>query len=224
MAEFTDLTVVIPALNEARTIASVIEANLRIAGSVVIVDDGSTDGTGEIARKSGATVVRNDEPTGYDAAIAAGMNRAFEQGAVAVVTCDADGQHRGEDVREVSAKVLREGYDYCAGVRDHYNRPIEAVLGLVSRPLFGTRDPFCGLRCYSRKIYEKFGPFPPQLNVGTLPMLWIQSSGLRGTFLPIRMEKRADHPRFARRIRANWLLFSAFARTTGAYLTGGRRS
>ena len=63
------LAVVIPALNEALTIEPVIRRAMAISSFVVVVDDGSTDGTGRVAEEAGAHVLRNDKSLGYDAAI-----------------------------------------------------------------------------------------------------------------------------------------------------------
>lgn len=218
-AIYKSLAVVIPALNEATTIGNVIIEVKSIADVIIIVDDGSIDGTGDIARELGAEVVRHNKPLGYDAAIAAGLNFAFSNpNIVAAVTCDADGQHRAVDIRNVSSQVIEGGFDYCAGVRNHYNRAIEVLLGVLSIPLFGTRDPFCGLRCYHRKVFERFGKFPSEMNIGTLPMAWVKKSELKSTFTSIQVNKRKDHPRFAKQLKANWMLSRAFFRSANYFI------
>jgi glycosyltransferase involved in cell wall biosynthesis len=207
------LMVVIPALNEAATIGSIVDRCKGISGRVIVVDDGSSDNTGRIAAAAGATVIRHDRPMGYDAALASGLNHAFHLGARSVVTCDADGQHRIEDIVRISDPVSNGEVEFCAGIRDRYNRPIEALIGMISTPLFGTRDPFCGLKCYGRPIYERWGPFPSQLNIGTVPLVWVKKSELRRRFLPIHVEGRHDSPRFGTMVRASLKLTYAFARS-----------
>jgi len=214
---------VIPALNEAATLAPVVRRCLEIAEKVVLVDDGSTDGTGDIARKAGAEVVRHETPQGYDAAIADGINHAFQLGAKAAITCDADGQHRPEDVCRVAEAVLNGSADFCAGIRDHYNRPIEAVVGLVSAKMFGTRDPFCGLKCYGRRVHEVCGEFPLDLVIGALPFYWVREKGLRQKTVLIQTQKRVDQPRFGTSVRANWKLGYAFARLAAMAINSSRR-
>ena len=85
--------IVIPALNEAKTVGGVIASVIEI-GHVIVVDDGSTDGTSEVAEAAGATVVRHKENSGYDAALASGYARAIELDCDAVATIDADGKRR----------------------------------------------------------------------------------------------------------------------------------
>jgi glycosyltransferase involved in cell wall biosynthesis len=210
------LVLVIPAKDEAATIGRVVQEAVACGFAVLVVDDGSTDGTGPRAEACGARVLRNPSSLGYDPAIAGGINSAFAAGALAVATCDADGQHRMEDVVRVAAPVLAGQADLAAGIRDRYNRPVEWLVGLFSRHLFGTRDPFCGLKCYARSLHQRCGPFPAELNIGSLPLAWARNLGARPVFLPIRCPRRADRPRFGTALRANLRLARAFLRTWGA--------
>jgi glycosyltransferase involved in cell wall biosynthesis len=82
----------IPGYNEAPRIGPVIEA-AREHLPVVVVDDGSTDGTAQVAELAGATVLRQVPNAGKGAALRAGFRHALAVGASAVVTLDADGQH-----------------------------------------------------------------------------------------------------------------------------------
>ena len=209
------LTIVIPALNEGATIAAVVSKCLTVAEKVLVVDDGSRDQTGPISIASGATVLRHEKPEGYDAAVSDGINRAFELGASAVVTCDADGQHRVQDVRRVSEPVLAGEADFSAGIRDSYNRTIEAVTGLIAWKLLDTKDPFCGLKCYSKSFYQLLGGIPREMNIGTLPLAWAKQKNLRTKFIPISVDARLDEPRFGATMKASYKLAKAFSRTLG---------
>lgn len=216
------LWVVVPALNEKDTIAAVVAGLRALGAAVLVVDDGSTDGTGALASAAGATILRHERPLGYDRAVSEGINHAFEHGAVAVVTCDADGQHSPEDVRRVASVVLDGTADFAAGVRDRYNRVIERAVGWVARPLFGTRDPFCGLKAYGRELYRAHGPLPADMHIGSLPLAWAAADGLRTRFQPITCPRRRDQSRFARALRGNLLLGRAFARTVVSYASSTR--
>jgi glycosyltransferase involved in cell wall biosynthesis len=88
----TDILVVIPAYQAAATLAAVVEASARYL-PVLVVDDGSTDETADLAEAAGAEVLRQVPNQGKGAALRAGMRRALARGASAVVTLDADGQH-----------------------------------------------------------------------------------------------------------------------------------
>jgi hypothetical protein len=98
------LLVVIPALNEAECIASVISQVRRHTGlDVLVIDDGSSDGTGAIALLSGATVLRAPLWQGAWGAIQTGIRYAVRHGYKGVVTMDADGQHEPEHLPELIA-------------------------------------------------------------------------------------------------------------------------
>src|SRR5713101_5594916 len=84
--------IVIPAFNESATIVSVVQSAGRYGGAIV-VDDGSTDNTAELAIHAGAVVVSHGRNRGYDAALNTGFKRAAELGTEIIITVDADGQH-----------------------------------------------------------------------------------------------------------------------------------
>src|SRR3989338_6463487 len=94
-----NIFVVIPAYNEEKKIRGVVEGVLRVAPHVVVVDDGSNDETAKsVANMEGVRVLRHIINRGYGAATKTGIAYALSMGADVVVTFDADGQHRPEDV------------------------------------------------------------------------------------------------------------------------------
>ncbi|MBR0672103.1 glycosyltransferase family 2 protein [Neoroseomonas soli] len=104
-AAAASLAVVIPAYQEAATIASVV-ARVRAAlpeAPLLVVDDGSTDGTAALAAASGAEVVAMPGNQGKGAALRRGMAEALARGAAFVATLDGDGQHRPEDLPRLLA-------------------------------------------------------------------------------------------------------------------------
>lgn len=108
---------VIPALNEAKTVAAVV-SDVRTTlphARVIVVDDGSTDGTGDLARRAGALVVTHARPAGYAAALRDGFIAAIDSGAHRIVQLDADGQHRAEDLPRLLASL--EDHDVVIGSR-----------------------------------------------------------------------------------------------------------
>ena len=111
--------VIIPALNAERTIARVVVDARRQLEPVLVIDDGSTDATGEVARAVGAAVLRHDVNRGKGAALKTGFAWALEQGFDGVITLDADGQHlAGEIPKFVEAREETKA-DLIIGGRAH---------------------------------------------------------------------------------------------------------
>ena len=114
MADPASVSVVIPAYNESDSIADVVQV-LRASAQwreIIVVDDGSTDGTGDRAAAAGATVVRHPYNIGNGAAVKNGIRRASGD---YVLIVDADGQHPPEDALRLAA-LLGE-YDLVIGAR-----------------------------------------------------------------------------------------------------------
>src|ERR1017187_4886645 len=89
---------VIPCLNEGAGIAALVSALRQQVSFVLVVDDGSTDETGLLAKGAGATVIRHERNCGKGAALRSGLSQLFKQGFEWVVTLDGDGQHAPEDL------------------------------------------------------------------------------------------------------------------------------
>lgn len=106
------VAVLIPALNERAAIRGVVESALTQLPALILVDDGSSDGTAEqVADLPGVTVIRHDEPRGKGEALRAGFRHALALGYDAVLTMDGDGQHVAEDIpRLLAAAAMYPGH------------------------------------------------------------------------------------------------------------------
>ncbi|WP_053354028.1 glycosyltransferase family 2 protein [Leucobacter musarum] len=93
----TDTWVVIPLFNEATVIGGVVSELIPVFPNVVCIDDGSRDGSADVARAAGARIVTHPINLGQGAALQTGFRYALERGARYIVTFDADGQHRVVD-------------------------------------------------------------------------------------------------------------------------------
>ena len=110
-------SIVIAAYNESRVVGAVV-AELRAAGyPVVVVDDGSADGTAAAAGSAGAIVVRHPVNLGQGAALQTGIEFALEQGAETIVTFDADGQHRVADIPALCDALGKNQAEFALGSR-----------------------------------------------------------------------------------------------------------
>jgi glycosyltransferase involved in cell wall biosynthesis len=117
-SEMRDVWIVVPAFNEAGVIGDVITDLRSVFTHVVCVDDGSDDGTGDIARRAGAHLVRHPVNLGQGAAIQTGVEYARRQpGAQVFATFDADGQHRVKDLVTMIERLGAGDVDVVIGTR-----------------------------------------------------------------------------------------------------------
>jgi glycosyltransferase involved in cell wall biosynthesis len=159
----TKRIIVIPAYNEEQTIADVVRGAVKISDRVVVVDDGSRDRTGALAKEAGALVVRHAVNRGVGAALGTGIEAAVRLGADSVVTMDADGQHRAEDAAKVFDRLGMGDVEFVIGSRmlrgaQTGHMPAHRVLfntigNLLTFLLFGVwvTDSQSGLRGLSNK-------------------------------------------------------------------------
>lgn len=110
---------IIPALNAERSIAKVVAESRRHIEPVLVIDDGSSDATGEVAKAVGATVLRHDVNRGKGAALKTGFAWALEHGFEAVITLDADAQHLPGEIPKFIATREETGADLIIGGRAH---------------------------------------------------------------------------------------------------------
>ncbi len=153
------VAVIVPAYNEERFIGSVVLKTLKYADIVLVVDDGSADGTAEIAAAAGAEVITHSQNMGKGAALNTGFCWARTQDIDVVVTIDADGQHFPEDLPAVIQPVLAGQADIVVGSRYlqvGWDVPRHRVLGhhvfnAVTNQLSGVKvtDSQSGFRAFS---------------------------------------------------------------------------
>lgn len=113
-----NIWIVIPAFNEETAIQAVIE-EIRKFGykNIIVVDDGSSDNTYQIAKNSGATSLRHKINRGKGATTKTGIEAAKILGAEIVVTLDGDGQHNPADIAKLTAPIEFENFDVALGTR-----------------------------------------------------------------------------------------------------------
>jgi len=159
----------IPAYQAAPTVGAVVAGVLALLPEVLVIDDGSRDGTAEAAARAGARVVSLPENRGKGVALKTAFEDLFGRGATGVVTLDADGQHLAEEIPRLLAAAAPDA-DLVLGVRDHLftamSRVRRASNRLSSRAISfaaGQRldDVQTGFRFYSRRLIERVG-FPEE--------------------------------------------------------------
>lgn len=198
---------VIPALDEAASIGGVVLGLLPL-GQPIVVDDGSSDWNGDVARDHGALVEVHPYNMGYDAALASGLRLAIERGFDFAVTLDADGQHVTSSAQGF-IRELSEGADLVVGVRDRLQRWSEVVFAHVGRLAWGLRDPLCGLKGYRLSSLRTLPVEPSYPSVGTELAIRAVRAGMAVREVQVATRPRRGTSRFGSGLRANLRIIRA---------------
>ena len=151
----------VPAFNEARTIAKVVTGLVPHVAAVCVVDDGSTDGTADAARRAGADVMTNSGDRGKGTAIRSGLARVLERDCSHVLLIDGDLQHLPEEAPLLIAEAERTGADVVLGERRFDRRAMPASryhanrIGSLALSRFlgvAVRDTQCGFRLFKADL------------------------------------------------------------------------
>ncbi|MGQ9576950.1 MAG: glycosyltransferase family 2 protein [Thermoguttaceae bacterium] len=204
------LVVIMPALNEEATIADVIHRVPRQfpgvdAVDVVVIDDGSTDQTAELARQAGAHVVRHPHNLGVGAAFATGIDVALRLGADLIVNMDSDGQFSPEDIPALVRPIIDQGYGFvtCTRFGDPAHVPEmprikrwgnRLMCRLVNWIIWRARftDVSCGFRAYSRETALRLNLFG-NFTYTQETFVDLASKGVRMTEVPLRVRGVRQH-------------------------------
>ncbi|MDQ1275315.1 MAG: hypothetical protein QG610_888 [Euryarchaeota archaeon] len=112
-----NISVVLPAFNKEASIGSIVLLTKHYSDNVIVVDDGSSDRTAEIASKAGAHVVVHDVNKGKGAALKTGFTAASDLGADVIVTMDSDGQYNPADIPNLVAPIIKGNAEMVNGSR-----------------------------------------------------------------------------------------------------------
>lgn len=157
---------VIPAYQAARWIHGVVERTRERIATVVVVDDGSTDGTGDLARSAGARVLTHERNLGKGWALRTAFLELLGEGFDEFVTLDADGQHLPEQIPRLVHALRATSADLVVGTRDHLFAGMSPVRRASNRLstraisiLAGARqsDIQSGFRLYTQRLLEGTG-------------------------------------------------------------------
>lgn len=185
----------LPAYNEEVTIGSIVLKALKYVDRVIVVDDGSSDGTAEVARLAGAFVVRHKKNKGYGAALKKCFETARMINADAMVILDADGQHNPDEIPILLAPIISGKADVVIGSRfigSNQNRiPIYRKIGMrilnLTTRIAGCRtsDSQSGFRAYSKKAITTIDPTQSGMSAGSEILLLAKKNGLKIMEVPI---------------------------------------
>jgi len=193
----------LPAYNEEKNIAAIILKLKKITDTIIICNDGSTDLTSEIAEKMGAIVVNHSKNLGYGAAIRSIFSKAKELKSDILVTFDADGQHRVEDISMVAEPIEKNEADIVIGSRflnnDDSQVPgyrkagIKAITAVANTSIESKlTDSQSGFRAYSIKVINELTPSEFGMGVSTEILIKANKLGLRIKEVPITVSYEGD--------------------------------
>jgi len=147
----------IPCYNEGLAIGSVVLKARRYVDEVLVVDDGSTDDTVEVAETAGATVVAHEANKGKGRAVKNTLRYAVEHSFDALVLLDGDGQHDPNEISQLLVPLINDAADLVIGFRTFDQMPAYRRVGrkvLDSATGGPVRDSQCGFRALNRKAIK----------------------------------------------------------------------
>ena len=185
----------IPAFNEEKNIASIILKLKKSYPEIIVCDDGSSDMTGDIAKEMGVHVVTHKKNQGYGGAISSIFRKASEINSDILVTFDADGQHRVEDIQKVIEPIINNEADFVIGSR-FLNEPenvpkyrkigIKAITKITNSVSGGNiTDSQSGFRAYNKKILNSIQITESGMGVSTEILIKIQKANFAIKEIPI---------------------------------------
>jgi len=185
----------IPAYNEEKNIAGILVKLKKLYQDIIVCDDGSNDQTAKIAEELGAIVIIHEKNLGYGAGIRTIFLKAKEIKADVLVTFDADGQHRIEDLNSVIEPIKNDEADIVIGSRflnDDNEVPKYRKVGIktitsITNSSIGKKlsDSQSGFRAYNKKVLDDITPSESGMGVSTEILIKASKNKFRIKEVPI---------------------------------------
>ena len=190
------VTIGIPAFNEEKNIAKMIVKLKKIYDEIIVCNDGSADLTGEIAENLGAIVINHKQNLGYGAGINSIIKKSKEIDTDILVTFDADGQHKVEDVKKVIEPIKNGDADLVIGSRflsktkekiPEYRKIGINIITKVTNAGLKKKitDSQSGFRAYSKDLISKLDISDMGMGISTEILIKTNSLGFRIAEIPI---------------------------------------
>ena len=188
----------IPAFNEEKNIAGIISKLKRITKDIIVCNDGSTDLTADIAEEMGTLVINHEKNLGYGGAIRSIFLKAKDLNGDVLVTFDADGQHRIEDIDKVINPILEGQSDIVIGSRflddnekevPQYRKVGIKVITKITNATIkkDLTDSQSGFRAYSKQVLNEIRPSESGMGVSTEILIKASSKNLKISEVPIKI-------------------------------------
>ena len=192
-----NITIGIPAFNEEKNIGKVIVTLKKITNDIIVCDDGSNDLTKEIAEGLGAKVISHTKNMGYGEAIKSIFNEAKKKEADILVTFDADGQHRPEDIMSLTKPIIDQEAEVVIGSRflkNETNMPKYRKIGVkvltkVTNMSIkeNLTDSQSGLRAYQKKVLQNISLTDSGMGISTEILIKSHQKEFRIVEVPIQI-------------------------------------
>ena len=196
------ITIGIPAYNEEKNIASIITKLKKITDSIIVCDDGSSDMTSDISKNLGAIVITHKKNMGYGVAINSIFQKAKELNIDLLVTFDADGQHRVEDIQKVIEPIKNNVADLVIGSRfldkksnvPNYRKIGIKVITKITNVSIKKKltDSQSGFRAYNKQVLSQISPSDIGMGISTEILIKSSSKGLRIMEVPVTILYSGD--------------------------------
>tara|TARA_Y100001936_G_scaffold161696_1_gene157933 strand:+ start:3080 stop:3964 length:885 start_codon:yes stop_codon:yes gene_type:complete len=192
------LVVGIPAFNEEKNIAGIITKLKDVTDKIIVCDDGSSDLTATIAEQLGTIVIKHDKNLGYGAAIRSIFLKAKTLDSNTLVTFDADGQHRVEDIQSVIKPINDHVSDVVIGSRflddsekevPNYRKVGIRVITKITNASIKKQltDSQSGFRAYSKEVLNEINPSEMGMGISTEILIKAASKNFKISEVPIKI-------------------------------------
>jgi glycosyltransferase involved in cell wall biosynthesis len=197
----TSCAAVIPCFNEGATVAALVREVRQHLSLIIVVDDGSTDGTSAVATAAGALVISHARNLGKGAALKNGVSAALTRGFEWVLTLDGDGQHRPQDVLAFLRCAEQAHVRLVVGNRMHNARSIPWLRRQVNRWMSrrlseragqSLPDSQCGFRLINLKVWASVPLETNHFEIESEMLLAFVRAGFRVEFVPIQVVGRGQ--------------------------------
>ena len=188
----------IPAFNEEKNIAVLIIQLKKIADEIIVCNDGSTDLTSKIAEELGVTVINHEKNLGYGAAIRSIFLKSKNLDGDMLVTIDADGQHRIDDINKIINPIIDGESDLVIGSRfldesedevPQYRKVGIKVITKITNATIKKQltDSQSGFRAYSKKVLNELNPAELGMGISTEILIKASTKNFRISEVPIKI-------------------------------------
>jgi glycosyltransferase involved in cell wall biosynthesis len=186
----------IPAFNEEKNIAKIITNLKKITNSIIVCDDGSSDMTSEIAKELDVNLIQHKKNLGYGAAIKSIFQKAKEMDSDILITFDADGQHRIEDIEKVMEPIIKDKMDLVIGSRfldkeskemPNYRKVGIKIITKITNLSIKEKvtDSQSGFRGYSKNALKHITPSDEGMGISTEILIKASNMELKIVEVPI---------------------------------------